>query len=175
MVLPSGTARVYSAAESGAGPAKAGRAGEERFAHDDEQISASSFHVRPAIPVMSRGRSFDRHDAELLARVIHAEARGEPFLGQVAVGAVIINRSRDPRFPSTVKGVVFQNGALCTVRDGQILLKPDRRAYKAAVLALAGVDPSGGAIYFYNPDKATSTWIRRRPTRTQIGRHRFAR
>lgn len=139
-------------------------------------VPASPFVVRPGgIPVASRTRKFDPRDVELLARVIHAEARGEPFIGQVAVGAVIINRLHHPRFPSTLQGVVFQAGALCTVRDGQINLRPDHKAREAAMLALAGVDPTMGSLYFYNPESATSRWIRKRPIQKQIGHHRFAR
>lgn len=143
---------------------------------DSSLIPTSSYMIQPRrIHPASRGLVYDRYDVELLARVIYAEARGEPFLGQVAVGAVIVNRSRHPRFPSTIHGVVFQDGALCTVRDGQINLRPDQKARQAAVLALAGVDPTGGSLFFYNPKWATSRWIRRRPVQKQIGQHRFAR
>lgn len=112
---------------------------------------------------------------EILARVIYAESRGEPFSGQVAVGAVILNRLRNPAFPSTIEGIVYKRGEFCTVRDGQINLRPDAEAFRAAELAVKGWDPSGGALYFYNPAKTTSRWIWSRQVTVKIGRHVFAR
>ena len=112
-------------------------------------------------------------DYELLARVISAEARGEPYSGQVAVGAVVLNRVRHPSFPNTVSGVVYQAGAFSCVNDGQINLTPVASAYRAAKDAINGVDPSGGAIYYYNPKTATSKWIRSRPVICTIGAHVF--
>lgn len=149
---------------------------DERYnAAEQENIAVSSYQVRTPRPLLiSRGRSYDRRDVELLARAVYAEARGEPFVGQVAVGAVLVNRTHDPGFPSTIQGVIFQPGALCTVRDGQINLKPDVRARRAAIMALSGVDPTNGSLYFYNPT-ATSKWMLRRPTKKHIGRHLFAR
>lgn len=113
-------------------------------------------------------------DLNLLARVIHAEARGEPFEGQVAVGAVLLNRLKSPRFPNNLWGVIFKEGEFCTVRDGQVWLRPDATAYRAAQLALKGWDPTYGALYFYNPAKTTSRWIWSRPVTTKIGNHIFA-
>jgi N-acetylmuramoyl-L-alanine amidase len=110
----------------------------------------------------------------LLAHLIYGEARGEPYTGQVAVGAVILNRTRDSRFPKTIAGVVYQPGAFDAVSDGQIYLDPDGGSYKAAKDALNGWDPTGGCIYYWNPATATSTWIWSRPVITQIGRHVFA-
>lgn len=115
-----------------------------------------------------------RVDIYLLARVIHAEARGEPFEGQVAVGAVLMNRLKNPRFPKSLKQIIFKRGEFCTVRDGQIWMAPDANAMKAARLAAAGWDPTGGAHYFYNPAKTTSRWIWSRPVTHRIGRHVFA-
>ncbi|MBR5942484.1 MAG: spore cortex-lytic enzyme [Clostridia bacterium] len=112
-------------------------------------------------------------DYELLARVISAEARGEPYSGQVAVGAVVLNRVRHPSFPNTVSGVVYQKNAFTCVNDGQINLAPVSSAYRAAQDAINGVDPSGGAIYYYNPKTATSAWIRSRPVICTIGEHVF--
>ena len=116
----------------------------------------------------------DPIDLHLLARVIYAEARGEPFEGQVAVGAVLINRVKSPYFPNDLWSVVFKKGEFCTVRDGQIWLQPDATAYRAARLAKAGWDPTNGALYFYNPGKTTSAWIWSRTVTTRIGRHVFA-
>lgn len=116
----------------------------------------------------------DGIDLDLLARVIYAEARGEPFEGQVAVGAVLINRLRNPRFPNDLWSIVFKKGEFCTVRDGQIWLRPNATAYRAARLAKAGWDPTNGALYFYNPSKTTSKWIWSRTVTARIGRHVFA-
>lgn len=109
----------------------------------------------------------------LLARVISAEARGEPYAGQVAVGAVILNRVEHPSFPSTIAGVVYQPGAFTCMVDGQIDQPVAQSAIRAAQEALNGVDPSGGAIYYFNPSTATSSWIWSRPLIKTIGNHRF--
>lgn len=119
------------------------------------------------------GTSAADHDVALLARVISAEARGEPYAGQVAVGAVILNRIEHPSFPSTLAGVVYQPGAFSCMDDGQIDQPVAESARRAAQEALNGSDPSGGAIYYFNPDTATSAWIWSRPLITVIGRHRF--
>lgn len=113
-------------------------------------------------------------DIWLMAQLIHAEGRGESLEGQVAIGAVLLNRTRDSRFPSSLAGVIYQPGAFCTVRDGQINLPPDSNALKAARLAASGWDPTGGALYFYNPARSTSRWIYTRPVINRIGRHVFA-
>ena len=112
-------------------------------------------------------------DVELLARVISAEARGEPYSGQVAVGAVILNRVEHPSFPNTIAGVVYQPGAFTCMVDGQIDQPVAESAYRAAQEALNGADPSGGAIYYFNPSTATSSWIWSRPLIKVIGKHRF--
>lgn len=109
----------------------------------------------------------------LLARVISAEARGEPYAGQVAVGAVILNRVEHPSFPSTIAGVVYQPGAFTCMVDGQIDQPVAESAVRAAREALNGSDPSGGAIYYFNPGTATSSWIWSRPLIKVIGNHRF--
>lgn len=114
-----------------------------------------------------------RSDMTLLARVISAEARGEPYSGQVAVGAVILNRIAHPAFPGTVAGVVYEPGAFTCMVDGQIDQPVASSAYQAAQDAVNGVDPSGGAIYYFNPATATSKWIWSRPLLTVIGNHRF--
>lgn len=112
-------------------------------------------------------------DANLLARVIYGEARGEPYNGMVAIGAVILNRVKNPNFPSSIAGVIYQPGAFTAVDDGQINLTPSESAYKAARDALNGWDPSGGAIYYFNPNTATNKWIWSRPLIVVIGKHRF--
>lgn len=118
-------------------------------------------------------RSLSDDDIELLARVISAEARGEEYEGQVAVGAVIINRTKSPDFPDTVSGVCFQPGAFSGVADGQISIAPDESCIRAALAAAAGDDPTGGALFFYNPKTAGDGWIRSRPVVAIIGNHSF--
>ena len=122
---------------------------------------------------ISSGGGYNSADYELLARLISAEARGESYLGQVAVGAVVLNRMEHPSFPDTLAGVVYQNGAFSCLDDGQFYEPIADSAYSAARDALNGLDPSGGAIYYYNPKTATNKWIRSRPVITTIGRHVF--
>lgn len=112
-------------------------------------------------------------DVQLLARCINGEARGEPYEGQVAVGATIVNRTRDPRFPSTIAGVIYQPGAFTAIVDGQIHAQMYPSSIKAARDALNGWDPSGGAVFYYNPAKSTNKWIFSRPVIKVIGKHRF--
>ncbi|MBR3961139.1 MAG: spore cortex-lytic enzyme [Clostridia bacterium] len=112
-------------------------------------------------------------DYRLLARIISAEARGEPYIGQVAVGAVVLNRIEHPSFPDTMAGVVYQKGAFSCLTDGQFDKPIANSAYSAARDALNGMDPSDGAIYYFNPDTATSSWIWSRPHIVTIGSHRF--
>ena len=112
-------------------------------------------------------------DVQLLAQAINGEARGESYTGQVAVGAVILNRVRHSSFPNTIAGVIYQPGAFTAVSDGQINLTPQTSCYNAARDALNGWDPTGGAIYYYNPVTATSQWIRSRPIIITIGKHVF--
>ena len=109
----------------------------------------------------------------LLSRVIYGEARGEPYTGQVAVGAVVMNRIKSSSFPNTLSGVVYQSGAFDAVKDGQVNLTPDSTARKAAQDAMNGWDPSYGAIYYFNPSTATNKWIWSRPMNVTIGKHRF--
>ena len=112
-------------------------------------------------------------NVNLLAKAIYGEARGEPYTGQVAVGAVIMNRVKSSKFPNTIAGVIYQSGAFDAVSDGQINLTPDATAKKAAQDALNGWDPSYGAIYYFNPNTATNKWIWSRPLTVTIGKHRF--
>ena len=121
----------------------------------------------------SGGSSGGSGDLYLLAKVISAEARGESYTGQVAVGAVILNRINHPSFPNTLSGVVYEPGAFTCMVDGQIDQPIADSAYRAARDAMNGWDPTGGAIYYFNPDTATSSWIWSRPLLTVIGKHRF--
>lgn len=121
----------------------------------------------------SSGSSASNNDVYLLARAINGEARGEPYSGQVAVGAVILNRVKHPSFPNTVAGVIYQPGAFTAVDDGQIDAAMTSSCERAARDALNGWDPTGGAIYYYNPVTATNKWIRSRPIILTIGKHVF--
>ena len=121
----------------------------------------------------SGSSSNNSSNVNLLARAIYGEARGEPYTGQVAVGAVIMNRVRSSKFPNTISGVIYQRGAFDAVSDGQINLTPDATAKKAAQDALNGWDPTYGAIYYFNPNTATNDWIWSRPMTVTIGKHRF--
>lgn len=118
---------------------------------------------------------YSSSDIYLLAKVIAAEARGESYTGQVAVGAVVLNRVDSSSFPDTVSGVVYQAGAFSAVRDSNWSVSPDATSRKAAQDALNGWDPTGGALYYYNPAKTSNKWIRTRPVITTIGRHVFCR
>lgn len=121
----------------------------------------------------SSSSSASNNDVYLLARAINGEARGEPYSGQVAVGAVILNRVKHPSFPNTVAGVIYQPGAFTAVDDGQIDAAMTSSCERAARDALNGWDPTGGAIYYYNPVTATNKWIRSRPIILTIGKHVF--
>ena len=121
----------------------------------------------------SGSTSSNSSDVNLLARLIYGEARGESYTGQVAVGAVVLNRVKNSSFPNTIAGVIYQKGAFDAVADGQINLTPNSTAIKAAQDALNGWDPSYGAIYYFNPSTATNKWIWSRPMTVTIGKHRF--
>ncbi|WP_375102874.1 spore cortex-lytic enzyme [Paenibacillus sp. RS8] len=113
-------------------------------------------------------------EMDILAKVIYSESRGEPYKGQVAVGAVVMNRIQSSQFPNNIKDVVFQKGAFTAVSDGQYWLTPNRTAYLAALDAVRGWDPTNNSIYYFNPDTATSAWIWSRPQNLKIGKHIFA-
>lgn len=121
----------------------------------------------------SGGGSSSSTDLNLLARVVYGEARGEPYTGQVAVAAVVLNRVRSSSFPNTIAGVVYQSGAFDCVADGQINLSPNQSAYNAARDALNGWDPSYGCLFYYNPRTATSKWMLSRTVKLNIGNHAF--
>ena len=122
----------------------------------------------------SGASDYTSSDLYLMAKCIYAEGRGESYTGQVAIGAVIMNRVKSPSFPNTIAGVVYQKGAFTAVSDGQINLEPNQTAYDAARDAMNGWDPTYGCLYYYNPAKATSAWIFNRQTVTVIGKHVFA-
>lgn len=124
---------------------------------------------------ISYAASSGTSDIQLMARAINGEARGEPYEGKVAVGAVILNRVKDSKFPNSISGVIYQLGAFTAVSDGQINqpIKEESTVYKAAQDAKNGWDPTGGCIYYFNPQTATNKWIWSRPHVKTIGKHRF--
>ncbi|WP_144933045.1 spore cortex-lytic enzyme [Paenibacillus sp. 32O-W] len=124
------------------------------------------------LPASSHGGLSD-NDLKLMANAVYGEARGEPYVGQVAVAAVILNRLKSASFPNTISGVIFQPGAFTAVADGQIWLQPNETAKKAVLDAINGWDPSGGCEYYFNPETATSAWIWTRPQVKTIGKHIF--
>lgn len=126
-------------------------------------------------PNTSYAATSNTSDIQLMARAINGEARGEPYEGQVAVGAVILNRVKDSRFPNSISGVIYQPGAFTAVSDGQInaAISEDSTVYKAAQDAMNGWDPTGGCVYYFNPSTATNKWIWSRPLIKTIGKHRF--
>jgi len=147
--------------------------GNERAAAK-KPAAAARDDARPA-PQVSRGGTVNRDDVYLLAHVIEGEAANEPFIGKVAVGAVIMNRTKSPKFPHTIAGVIYQPDAFEAVSNGQFNRPLDAEAVRAARDAINGEDPTGGALYYWNPDRAISPWIWSRPIITQIGHHVFAR
>ena len=118
--------------------------------------------------------SYNESETYLLGRLVHGEARGEPYVGKVAVAAVVLNRVKSPSFPNTISGVIYQSGAFDAVSDGQINLTPDEDSLCAARDALNGWDPTGGCLYYYNPATATNGWIWSRIVQLSIGKHNFA-
>ena len=130
--------------------------------------------AQSAVSASASASSSYSGDVELLARLIYGEARGEPYVGMVAVGAVVLNRVRSSKFPNTLAGVIYQTGAFDAVADGQINLTPNEQSRRAARDAMNGWDPTGGCLYYFNPSTATSSWIWSREVRLSIGRHSFA-
>ena len=121
----------------------------------------------------SSNNNVNNTDLNLLSKLVHGEARGEPYQGMVAVAATVLNRVADSRFPNTIAGVIYQSGAYTCVSDGQINLEANEQARKAAQDAINGWDPTSGCIYYFNPDTATSKWIWSRPQVMTIGKHIF--
>ncbi len=138
----------------------------------DGKVGAETLEAL-GLPTGSVTQDSSSGDLALLARLISAEARGESYEGQVAVGAVVMNRIEHPSFPNTMAGVIYQKGAFSCLDDGQFDQPVADSAYQAARDAMNGVDPSGGAIYYFNPETATNQWIWSRPLLVQIGKHRF--
>ncbi|MCL6585915.1 MAG: spore cortex-lytic enzyme [Anoxybacillus sp.] len=137
----------------------------------DNNATAAKTTVQTTATNVPKG--FSQNDIRLLANAVYGEARGEPYIGQVAVAAVILNRLEHPSFPDSIAGVIFQPGAFTAVADGQIWLTPNETAKKAVLDAINGWDPSGGAIYYFNPATATNGWIWSRPQIKRIGKHIF--
>lgn len=166
-IYGSGTERAVRAFQQKNGLTVDGKAGDQTLA----AMGLSAGGGNSSNSGGSGGASSSQVD--LLARLISAEARGEPYSGQVAVGTVVLNRIKHPSFPNTLPGVIYQSGAFTCITDGQFNQPVAESAYRAARDALNGVDPSGGAIYYFNPSTATSSWIWSRPLITVIGKHRF--
>ncbi len=146
---------------------------QKKYGLKADGIAGKNTLAKMGISSSSSSGSSSNANVNLLARLISAEARGEPYVGQVAVGAVVLNRVDHPSFPNTISGVIYQKGAFSCLDDGQWNKPVADSAYKAARDALNGWDPSGGAIYYFNPKTATSKWIWSRPLITTIGKHRF--
>jgi len=151
-------------------PETAVKAAENTAAADKGSGVSGSGSEKGASSPASQIRS---EDLELLARIIYAEARGESFQGQVAVGAVILNRLEHPAFPKTIREIIYAPGQFTAVTDRQIELKPDDKAYQAAAVALEGSDPTNGAIFYYNPKLSKDKWMRSRSVVSTIGNHTF--
>ncbi|GAB6180561.1 hypothetical protein JCM14036_18800 [Desulfotomaculum defluvii] len=143
----------------------------------DQSLIIPAVSISPYGMVLSRG-DVSREDIKLLAKLIYAEARGESFEGKVAVGAVILNRMASPGFPKSIREIILEKNnyvyQFSPVQDGSINLEPDEESVKAAIEALMGRDPTGGALFFYNPVVAKDKWIKTLPVITQIGNHVFA-
>ena len=147
----------------------------KNFQRDNGLVGAKPEKALGVTLSQSGSTSLSSTELNLLARCVYSEARGEPYTGQVAVAAVVLNRVRNSSFPNTVSGVIYQPGAFTAVSDGQINLTPNETAYKAARDALNGWDPTNGCLYYYNPATATSKWIWSLKVELTIGRHSFAR
>ncbi|RYG73625.1 spore cortex-lytic enzyme [Lentibacillus lipolyticus] len=132
----------------------------------------NNVNVEPTAVNVPQG--YSQNDIQLMANAVHGESRGEPYVGQVAVAAVILNRVESPTFPNTVSGVIFEPRAFTAVADGQIWLEPNETSRKAVLDAINGWDPSGNALYYFNPNTATSDWIWTRPQIKKIGKHIYA-
>lgn len=135
--------------------------------------TAQAMGIKLTATTTSSGGNTSSTNLNLLARVVYGEARGEPYTGQVAVAAVVLNRVRSSSFPNSVAGVVYQSGAFDCVADGQINLSPNQSAFNAAKDALNGWDPTYGCLFYYNPRTATSKWMLSRPVKLNIGNHAF--
>ncbi|MED0675664.1 spore cortex-lytic enzyme [Aneurinibacillus thermoaerophilus] len=137
------------------------------------ETAASSPSPKPSEKLPKTNMALSKNELKIMANAVYGEARGEPYIGQVAVAAVILNRTKSPSFPDSPSAVIFEPGAFTAVADGQIWLPPNKTAEKAVQDALNGWDPTGGALYYFNPDTATSPWIWTRPQIKKIGKHIF--
>jgi len=153
-----------SASQGNEGEGGGGQEGTEQSAPAEQEATNTAVNVP---------QGFSQNDIQLMANAVYGEARGEPYEGQVAVAAVILNRVESPTFPNTVSGVIFEPRAFTAVADGQIWLAPNETAREAVLDAINGWDPSGNATYYFNPDTATSGWIWSRPQIKRIGKHIF--
>lgn len=144
---------------------------EKRWTPAKKEVEAAP---KPNKAVLQNSGGFSKNDIRLMANAVHGEARGETYVGKVAVAAVILNRVNSELFPNSPSEVIFEPGAFTAVADGQIWLEPDAEAVKAVRDAINGWDPSDGAIYYYNPAKTTNRWIYNRPVIKRIGKHVFA-
>lgn len=140
--------------------------------NNEEESQNQTQDLEPTAVNVPQG--FSQNDIQIMANAVHGEARGEPYEGKVAVAAVILNRVESASFPNTVSGVIFEPRAFTAVSDGQIWLTPNESARRAVVDAINGWDPTGEALYYFNPDTATSSWIWSRPQIKKIGKHIFA-
>jgi N-acetylmuramoyl-L-alanine amidase len=148
-----------------------GQANKSANTNNNSSTSASSAPKKPT--AVNSPQGYSQNDIQLMSNAVYGEARGEPYIGQVAVAAVILNRVQSASFPNTVAGVIFQPGAFTAVSDGQIWLTPNPQAKKAVMDAISGWDPTGSALYYFNPATATSPWIWNRPQIKKIGKHIF--
>lgn len=140
----------------------------------DGIVGSQTYRFLPQLEVVPSRGQFTQEDLTYLARVIHAEARGETFRGQVAVGAVVLNRVESELFPDSIRRVILQEGQFCTLADGQVQLLPSQTSIEAAKAAILGYDPTFGALFFYNPKTAAKrNWVATRPFSTRIGAHIF--
>jgi N-acetylmuramoyl-L-alanine amidase len=146
-----------------------------KITYNAETGKANQAPAKNAQPATAKNtpNGFSQNDIQLMANAVYGEARGEPYTGQVAVAAVILNRLDSATFPNTISGVIFEPRAFTAVADGQIWLTPNETAKKAVLDAMNGWDPTGNALYYFNPDTATSAWIWTRPQIKKIGKHIF--
>ncbi len=166
-----GSTSPGSTGSTGAGAGTAGNTSPQPPGGQPSGQAAAPVSATPTGPIGGVSPA----DQTLLAHVVYAEARGEPFIGQVAVAAVVLNRLRSPKFPKSIPSIIYQPQAFTSVQDGQINLTPNAEAYKAVADALSGWDPADGATYYFNPATATSPWIWSKPEILQIGHHIFCR
>ncbi|SEP68799.1 N-acetylmuramoyl-L-alanine amidase [Piscibacillus halophilus] len=168
-----GQKRPWSEAQQQGGQGQGQQEQQQDQGQDQPQEQAQEQPDEPTATNVPKG--FSQNDIQLMAQAVYSEARGEPYSGQVAIAAVILNRLDDSTFPDSISGIVFEPLAFTAVADGQFYMEPDEQAREAVMDAINGWDPSGGATYYFNPDTATSDWIWQRPQIKRIGKHVFCR